>query len=193
MSEIGGSQCRLGVTSRLQSPLRLSTSPRCLILPGVTRAGCLAPDFRRGQHRQTCPHGAVTSGNAAAMAVRRGGSVRRKLLSARICGKFRITRRRRPWLATTMLGAAFMDRPARRYIGSVEKTITTPAYRFPFARLNSWTAYWADPVGRVSKDLRRGTMLSSYFASDFVDSRAAGRSEAQRWSVADRLQQVRRK
>jgi hypothetical protein len=107
------------------------------MLPGVTRTGYSAPDFRRGQHRQTSLHGAVTSGNVAAMVVRRGGSVRRKLLSARIYGKFRITRRRRRWLATTMLGAASMDRPARRYIGSVEKTITTLVYRFPFARPNS--------------------------------------------------------
>src|SRR5262249_945149 len=107
------------------------------MLPGVTRAGYSAPDFRRGQHRQTSLHGAVTSGNAAAMAVRPGGSVRRKLLLARIYGKFRITRRRRPSLATTTLGAASMDGPARRYIGNVEKTITTLACRFPFARPNS--------------------------------------------------------
>jgi hypothetical protein len=101
------------------------------------RVACSAPDFRRGQRRQTSPHGAITSDNAAAMAVPGGGSVRRKPLSARIYGKFRITRRRRRWLATTMLGAASMDRPARRYIGSVEKTITTLVYRFPFARPNS--------------------------------------------------------
>jgi hypothetical protein len=107
------------------------------MLPGVTRAGYSAPDFLRGQRRQTSPHGAVTSGNAAAMAVRRGGSVRRKLLSARIYGKFRITRRRKLWLATMMLGAKSMGRAAPQYIGSVEKTITTLACRFPFARPNS--------------------------------------------------------
>jgi hypothetical protein len=121
----------------VQSPLRLSTSPRCLMLPGVTRAGYSAPDFLRGQRRQTSPHGAVTSGNAAAMAVRRGGSVRRKLLSARICGRFRITRRRRPWLTTMMLGAASMGRAAHQIICNVERTITTLACRSPFARPNS--------------------------------------------------------
>ena len=127
----------MGVTSRVRSPLRLSASPRCPMLPGVTRAGYSAPDFLRGQHRRTSPHGAVTSDNAGAMAVRRDGSARRKLLSALIYGKFRITRRQRPSLATTMLGAASMDQSARRYIGSVEKTITTLVCRFPFARPNS--------------------------------------------------------
>ena len=106
------------------------------MLPGVTRAGYSAPDFRRGQHRQTSLHGAVTSGNAAAMDVLRGGSARRKLSSARICGKFRILRRRKLWFATMMLGAESMGRAARRYIGSVEKTITTLACRFRFARPN---------------------------------------------------------
>jgi hypothetical protein len=82
-------------------------------------------------------HGAVTSGNAAIMAVPRGGSVRRRLLSAHIYGKFRIIHRRKLWLATMMLGAASTDRPARRYIGNVEKTIITLACQFPFARPNS--------------------------------------------------------
>ena len=127
----------MGVTSRLQSPLRLSTSPRYLMLPRVTTAAYSAPDFHRGQHRQTSPRGAVTSGNAVAMAVPRGGSVHRKLLSARIYGKSRITHRRRLWLATMMLGAESMGRAARRNICSVEKTITTLACRFPFARPNS--------------------------------------------------------
>ena len=127
----------MGVTSRLQSPLCLSTSLRSQMLPGVTRAGYSAPDFPRGQHRQTSPRGAVTSGNAVAMAVRRGGSVHRRLLSARIYGKFRIIHRRKPSLATMMLGAVSMDRPARPYIGSVEKTIITPACRSRFARPNS--------------------------------------------------------
>ena len=45
----------MGVTSRLQSPLCLSTSLRSQMLPGVTRAGCSAPDFHRGQHRQNVP------------------------------------------------------------------------------------------------------------------------------------------
>ena len=107
------------------------------MLPGVTRAGYSAPDFRHGQRRQTSPHGAVTSGYAAVMAVRLGGSVRRKLLSARIYGKFRIIHRRKLWLATMMLGAASMGRAARQNICSVEKTITTLACRFPFARPNS--------------------------------------------------------
>ena len=39
-------------------------------------------------------------------------------------------------VATMMLGAESMGRAACRYIGSVEKTITTLARRFPFARLN---------------------------------------------------------
>ena len=127
----------MGVTSRLQSRLRLSTSLRSQMLPGVTRAGYSAPDFHRGQHRQTSPRGAVTSGNAVAMAVPRGGSVHRRLLSARIYGKFRIIHRRKLWLATMMLGAACMDRPARPYICSVEKTIITLACQSPFARPNS--------------------------------------------------------
>jgi hypothetical protein len=130
--------------------------------PGLTRAGYSAPDFRRGQHHQTSLHGAVTSGNVAAMVVRRGGSVRRKLLSARIYGKFRITRRRRPSLATTMLGAASMDRPARRYICSVEKTIITLACRSPFARPNSGYLHGPAQIALtcVSQDLRRGTFES---------------------------------
>ena len=106
------------------------------MLPRVTTAAYSAPGFRRGQHRQTSLHGAVTSGNAAAMDVLRGGSARRKLSSARICGKFRILRRRKLWFATMMLGAESMGRAARRYIGSVEKTITTLACRFRFARPN---------------------------------------------------------
>ena len=127
----------MGVTSRLQSPLRLSTLPRYLMLPRAATAGYSAPGFRRGRHRQTSLHGAVTSGNAAAMAVLRGGSARRRLLSARIYGKFRIIHRRKLWLATMMLGAASMDRPARPYIGSAEKTIITLACQSPFARPNS--------------------------------------------------------
>ena len=132
------------------------------MLPGVTRAGYSAPDFLRGQRRQTSPHGAVTSGYAAVMAVRLGGSVRRKLLSARIYGKFRITRRRRPSLATTMLGAASMGRAARRNICSVEKTITTLACRSPFAQPNSLglrNAHWATTRGRVRVDRNRDTMV----------------------------------
>ena len=127
----------MGVTSRLQLPLPLSTSPRYPTLPGATRAGYSAPDFRHGQHHQTSPRGAVTSGNAAVVAVPRGGSVRRRLLSARIYGKSRITHRRKLWRATMMLGAESMGRAARRNICSVEKTITTLACRFPFARPNS--------------------------------------------------------
>jgi hypothetical protein len=106
------------------------------MLRGVTR-GYSAPDFRRGQHRQTFPRGVVMRGSAATMAVPRGGCVRRKLLSARIYGKCRIIHRRKLWLATMMLGAASTDRPARRYIGNVEKTIITLACQFPFARPNS--------------------------------------------------------
>ncbi len=71
------------------------------------------------------------------MAVPGGGSVRRRLLSARIYGKSKITGRRKLWLATMTLGAASMGRAARRCICSVEKTITTLACRFPFARPNS--------------------------------------------------------
>src|SRR6516164_4520700 len=107
------------------------------MLPGVTRAGYSAPDFHRGQHRQTSPRGAVTSGNAVVMAVPRGGSVHRRLLSARIYGKFRITRRRKLLLATMMLGAASMGRAAHQIICNVEKTITTLDCRSPFARPNS--------------------------------------------------------
>ena len=127
----------MGVTLRLQSPLRLSTSPRCPTLPRVTRGGCSAPDFRRGQHRQTSPHGVVMRGNVATMAVPRGGSVRRRLLSARIYGKFRIIHRRKHWLATMMLGAASMGRVAHQIICNVERTITTLACRCPFVRPNS--------------------------------------------------------
>jgi hypothetical protein len=127
----------LGVTSRLLSPLRLSTSLRCQTLPGVTRGGYSAPDFRRGQHRQTSSHGVVMRGNAATMAVPRGGCVRRKLLSARIYGKSRIIHRRKLSLATMMLGAASMDRAAHQIICNVERTITTLACRCPFVRPNS--------------------------------------------------------
>ena len=126
------------------------------MVPGLTKAGYSAPDFRHGQHHQTSPRGAVTSGNAAVMAVPRGGSVRRRLLSARIYGKSRITHRRKLWRATTMLGAASMDRPARRYIGSVEKTITTLACRFPFARPNS-VAVGMKRCGHVNEDPGRDT------------------------------------
>ena len=133
--EIGG--CYVDWASLRGCTLRLSTSPRYLMLPRVTTAAYSAPGFRRGRHRQTFPHGAVMRGNAAAMAVPRDGSVCRRLLSARIYGKSRITHRRRLWLATMMLGAESMGRAARRNICSVEKTITTPACRFPFARPNS--------------------------------------------------------
>jgi hypothetical protein len=129
------------------------------MLPRVTRAGYSAPDFRRGEHRQTSPHGAVTSGNVAAMAARRGGSVRRKLLSARIYGKSRIIRRRKLWLATMMLGAASMGRAARRNIGSVERTTTTLACRCPFARQNS---------GSVSEALHRDIMVGQLICQQAI-------------------------
>ena len=92
------------------------------------------------------------------MAVPAGGSVRRKLLSARIYGKFRITPRRRPWLATMMLGAASMGRAAHQIICNVEKTITTLDCRSPFARPNSVVCphdTLGTPVGgHVSEDLQ---------------------------------------
>ena len=131
----------MGVTLPLQPLLPSSTSLRCRMPPGGTIAGCSALDFRRGQHRQTSPHGVATSGSAATMVVPRGGAVLRNLLSVRIYGKFRIIHRRKLWLATMMLGAASMGRAALPNIGSVERTITTLACRCPFARPSS---RWSD-------------------------------------------------